>query len=184
VTAPRLRTATTDDAEPLTDFSRRTFLDTYAQHNTPADMEIYLAQSLGTAQWREILSRPEHRVFLLEDDRGLAGYAELRQGFTPECVSTAVPVELCRLYVAKERFGQRLGTRLMEACVEEAVQRGGTGLWLGVWQKNERALEFYRRSGFSIVGTQFFPLGKDLQDDWVMLRAIQPSVTPASSATP
>lgn len=172
MTTLELRTATIDDAEPLTAFSRQTFLDTYADQNTPADMELYLKQSLTTAQWRDILDRPEHQVFLLNDDQELAGYAEIRQGFTPGCVSTRVPVELSRLYVARQRFGQGLGVRLMQACVTAAAERGGTGLWLGVWQRNQRAIEFYRRSGFSIVGTQFFPLGKDLQHDWVMLRPI------------
>ncbi len=50
--------------------------------------------------------------------------------------------------------------------------KGGTGLWLGVWQKNERAIGFYRRWKFETVGTQFFPMGPDLQEDWVMLREL------------
>jgi ribosomal protein S18 acetylase RimI-like enzyme len=60
----------------------------------------------------------------------------------------------------------------MEACVDEAVRRGGTGLWLGVWQRNQRAIDFYRQAGFETVGSQIFPLGRDLQDDWVMLRPL------------
>lgn len=172
VNTPRLRAATLQDVELLTEFSRRTFLDTYADQNTPADLELYLAQSLSPTQWRDILLRPDHYVILLEDEDSLAGYAEIRQGFTPGCVATKVPVELSRLYVARERFGQGLGARLMEACVDEAVRRGGTGLWLGVWQRNQRAIDFYRRAGFEMVGSQIFPLGRDLQDDWVMLRPL------------
>ncbi|HTO73406.1 MAG TPA: GNAT family N-acetyltransferase [Gemmatimonadales bacterium] len=169
---PHLRVAEAGDAAPLTELSRRTFLATYAVHNTPADMELYLAQSLTEAQWRETLGRVGHRVLLLEDNRSLVGYAEIRQGFTPDSVKTKVPVELSRLYVAPERQGEGLGTVLMDGCVEEARSRGGTGLWLGVWQKNLRAIAFYRRSGFEIVGAQIFPLGQDLQEDWVMLRPL------------
>jgi ribosomal protein S18 acetylase RimI-like enzyme len=172
MTPTRLRPAAAADAAPLTELSRRTFLATYAHRNTPADMDLYLAQSLTVAQWMEILSRPEHAVLLLEDEDGLAGYAEVRQGFTPSCVMTEAPIELSRLYVATERLGRGLGGLLLQGCIREALARGGTGLWLGVWQENTRAIAFYRRAGFAIVGTQIFPLGRDLQQDWVMLRPL------------
>ncbi|HKV76271.1 MAG TPA: GNAT family N-acetyltransferase [Gemmatimonadales bacterium] len=169
---PHLRAAVPGDAAPLTELSRRTFLATYAVHNTAADMELYLAQSLTETQWRDVLERSERRVLLLEDGSALVGYAEVRQGFTPSSVQTEVPVELSRLYVSAERQGEGLGAVLMQGCIEEALARGGTGLWLGVWQKNGRAIAFYQRSGFTIVGSQIFPLGRDLQEDWVMLRPL------------
>lgn len=168
----RVRPGLPADADELTELSRSTFIDTYAEHNTPEDMALYLRQSLTTDQWRDILGNPAHAVLLLEDDAGLAGYAELRQGFVPDSVKTARPIELSRFYVRKNRFGKGFGAQLMSAAVEAARTRGGTGLWLGVWQKNERAIGFYKKNGFSVVGAQVFPLGKDLQDDWIMLRAL------------
>jgi len=81
MTPPRLRTAAAADAEPLSELSRQTFLATYAHRNTAADMELYLAQSLTVAQWRDILARPEHCVLLLEDEAGLAGSGVLRRSF-------------------------------------------------------------------------------------------------------
>ncbi len=168
----RVRPGAPPDADALTELSRRTFIDTYANHNTPEDMALYLRQSLTVEQWREILSHPDHAVLLLEDEAGLAGYAELRSGFVPDCVTARAPIELSRLYILTERFGQGLGARLMESAVAEAGRRGASALWLGVWQKNERAIGFYRKSGFEIVGSQVFPLGKDLQADWIMMKTL------------
>lgn len=170
-----LRRAGANDVAALTELSRRTFIDTYAAHNRPEHLELYLRQSLTVEQWRAELSTPGSVVLLAETARGLAGYAEVRQGFVPDCVRTRVPVELARIYVARECQGGGVGAALMAAALDEATLKGGTGLWLGVWQKNERAIGFYRRWKFETVGTQFFPMGPDLQEDWVMLRELVPA---------
>jgi diamine N-acetyltransferase len=169
-----LRHAAPADLAALTELSRRTFIDTYASHNRPEHLDLYLRQSLTVGQWQAELATPGSVVLLAEVEGALAGYAEVRQGFVPGCVRTPVPVELARIYVAREHQGGGVGGALMAAALDEAAARGGTGLWLGVWQKNERAIAFYRRWRFETVGTQFFPMGPDLQEDWVMVRELRP----------
>jgi len=170
-----LRRATAADVAALTELSRRTFIDTYAAHNHPEHLDLYLRQSLTEADWRAELSTPGSVVLLAEAADALVGYTQVRQGFVPDCVRTRVPVELARIYVAREFQGSGVGGVLMAGALEEAALREGTGLWLGVWQKNERAIAFYRRWQFEIVGTQFFPMGPELQEDWVMLRELRPA---------
>ncbi len=60
----------------------------------------------------------------------------------------------------------------MQFCIDEARGRGGDVLWLGVWQKNARAIAFYHKWEFEIVGTQTFQLGNDPQSDFVMRRSL------------
>ena len=54
---------------------------------------------------------------------------------------------------------------------DKARARGARELWLGVWERNERAQAFYRKCGFRKVGTQIFVVGTDPQTDHVMLRS-------------
>jgi ribosomal protein S18 acetylase RimI-like enzyme len=58
----------------------------------------------------------------------------------------------------------------MQGCLDEAVKRGCDMVWLDVWERNSRALAFYRRWGFVEVGTQTFQLGDDLQHDLLLQR--------------
>jgi len=58
---------------------------------------------------------------------------------------------------------------LMMACVADARRRGGRTLWLGVWQENPRAIAFYRKAGFRVVGMTSFRLGSQVQADHVMV---------------
>jgi ribosomal protein S18 acetylase RimI-like enzyme len=65
----------------------------------------------------------------------------------------------------------------MGACIEEARQSGYETLWLGVWKRNEGAQNFYRKWGFSGVGTKEFVVGKDVQKDLIMERRLKPQVS-------
>jgi GNAT superfamily N-acetyltransferase len=81
-------------------------------------------------------------------------------------------VELNRFYLVQDWVGQGAGSRLMQACLEEARQTGHDIIWLGVWEKNDRAIAFYRKWDFVEVGRHPFLLGEDLQVDLVMQRRL------------
>ena len=49
-----------------------------------------------------------------------------------------------------------------------AQAEGFQTLWLGVWEFNTRAIEFYHRQGFVDVGNKEFMLGSELQTDLIM----------------
>ena len=56
----------------------------------------------------------------------------------------------------------------MDQAVRFAVQREKEYLWLDVWEKNEKALGFYRKNGFYEIGTHTFVMGDDAQTDYIM----------------
>jgi ribosomal protein S18 acetylase RimI-like enzyme len=80
--------------------------------------------------------------------------------------------ELVRIYVDQALIGRGVGAVLMQASLDEARRMGCDAMWLGVWERNERAQAFYRRWGFEVAGTQPFQLGADPQTDLVMGREI------------
>jgi ribosomal protein S18 acetylase RimI-like enzyme len=69
-------------------------------------------------------------------------------------------------------MGKGVGAPLMRACLEEAARRGYDAIWLGVWERNERAQEFYRKWGFEEAGTQAFQLGAEMQTDLLMQKTV------------
>ena len=58
------------------------------------------------------------------------------------------------------------------ACLAMAARDDYPVVWLDVWEKNPRAIAFYEKWGFKIVGEQSFQLGADLQHDWLMSRSL------------
>jgi diamine N-acetyltransferase len=170
-----IRIATADDAARLAEFAERVFRRTFGPDNTASDLELYVGSAFGEALQRRELEDPE-RVCLLAFVGGtLSAFALLRVGATDPAVPGPSPVEIERFYVAYDFHGHGLAAHLMEACIEAAALRGGRTLWLGVWEKNARAIRFYEKRGFVDVGTHPFTLGTDVQTDRVMQRAIGPA---------
>lgn len=170
-----IRRAKMDDAGLLAELGARTFSETFAADNSPADMAAYLASSFSEAQQAAELADPHSTFHIAETDRVAVGYAMLRSGSALDSVTDDEPIELVRLYVSRECLGRGVGAALMRVCVSEASRRGHRTLWLGVWEHNHRAQAFYRKWNFHEVGTHIFQLGEDAQTDILMERSISAS---------
>lgn len=169
----KIRRATAADAEALAEFGARTFYESFAQDNTPEDMVRHLASAWRPELQRAEIANPLYDTLLAVDADGKFGaFAQLQAERAPADVPTQKAVELKRFYVDKPFHGQGLARELMAAVEREARARGARELWLGVWQRNERAQAFYRKCGFRKVGTQVFVVGSDPQTDDVMLKEI------------
>lgn len=166
-----IRRATPADAAALSTFARDIFVETFGPDNHPGDVAAYVAGVFSPAIQEGEIRDPDNLVLLVEEDGALSGYAHLAKAGM-ESVPARRPVELRRFYVAKRLHGTGAAHRLMARVLEEARAVGGDVLWLGVWERNPRAIAFYTRHGFTRVGEHHFQLGSDLQLDWLMARAI------------
>lgn len=168
-----IRRAALDDASLLTELGARTFGDSFAADNTPEDMTAYLAGAFNPKKQTAELADADTTFLMAEMEGQPVGYARLKWGGAPACVTASRPVEIIRFYSIKELIGHGVGAALMKACLEEARGLGCDVVWLDVWEKNPRAIAFYTKWGFIKVGEQGFQLGDDLQHDWLMARSIE-----------
>ena len=172
MTTTQIRHASAADAATLAALAERTFRDTFTEVNTPENMAAHAAASYGIDKQREEIESDRIRTLLVELDGVVAGYAQLRNGHHPDCVSAENAIELWRFYIDRSGIGRGLAQRLMEAVVTEAAEWNGHALWLGVWEHNPRAIAFYRKCGFVEVGAHVFRLGDDAQTDLIMQREL------------
>lgn len=168
----RIRLATINDAALLSNLAARTFTETFESDNTPENMAVYLANSFSQTKQAAELADPNGWVKIAEIDGEPVGYAMMRGGDAPAEVKGEKPIELVRLYVSLKSIGSGVGAALMKDCLAESAARGFKTVWLGVWERNHRALGFYRKWNFVEVGTHVFQLGDDPQTDFVMMRNV------------
>ena len=178
-----LRAARPADAPALAALAEATFRATFGAANRAADMDLHCAGSYGPARQAAELADPQLQTWVVEAPAGarpgpasavgpLVAFAQLRRGgAAPTCLPAGRWAELARLYVDTAWQGRRVADALMGAAVEAAAAGGAEGLWLGVWEHNPRAIRFYWRQGFAVVGDHRFLLGDDPQRDLVMRRA-------------
>jgi len=166
------RPARPDDAALLAELGASTFTETFESVNTPEDFAAYMTAAFGEEIQRAELQDPDTTVFFAERDGDAVGYVMLREGRPPSSVSADDALQIARLYARQRVLGRGVGAALMQCALAEAAGRGKDAVWLGVWDRNERAIRFYESWGFHQSGTQPFLLGTDLQTDLVMVRRI------------
>lgn len=177
---PCVRPATLADAARLSELGAATFRATFASGNTPEDMQRYLAEAFTPVRQAAEIADPASVVLLAEyremsggaEAAALVGYAHLVAGPAPAAVRGPAPMELKRLYVAHDWHGRDVAQALMTAALDAACARGARTLWLGVWERNPRAVAFYAKYGFARVGEHTFVLGTDAQTDWLLARPL------------
>lgn len=171
-TPPEIRLAAAADAGDLAAFAARVFRETFAADNTEEDMARFLAGTFTPERQAAELADPDVTTMLALLDGQLAGFAQVRTGEQLEEIDAPDPVELWRIYVDRAWHGRGVAQALMDAVEAEARRRGARSLWLGVWERNDRAQAFYRKFGFETVGSHVFVLGDDRQTDLIMLRTL------------
>jgi ribosomal protein S18 acetylase RimI-like enzyme len=167
-----VRTAGVEDVEAIVDLGRRTFAATFSSDNDPAHMKAYTDETFSSEKILAELKEPESSYLLVMDGDNVAGYGRIKRGETPDCVKGSDVAELERIYVDGPWLGKGAGAFLMNALLTKAKKKGYESIWLGVWEHNHHAIQFYEKCGLAAVGEKLFLLGDDKQVDLVMSRAL------------
>ena len=167
-----IRFANEKDAELIADMSRQTFYDTFAGVNTKEDMDKFMNEQFTRKALIEEVGA-KNNIFLLAYDEGKpVGYARIRENNNPPSLGSSNAMEIARIYAATNAIGKGIGKMLMQKCIEIAKARNRELVWLGVWEKNQRAIDFYPKWGFEKFADHDFVLGNDVQKDWLMKKRL------------
>lgn len=167
-----IRYATPDDAKLIADISHQTFYDTFAADNRQEDMDKFLLQQFTKGRLMMEVGARENIFLLAYFNNEVAGYVKLRDAKRPAALYNKATLEIARLYALKEMIGRGVGKLLMQTCIDIAKEKNKDVLWLGVWEKNQRAINFYTKWGFEKFDECDFLLGDDVQRDWLMQKTI------------
>lgn len=173
-----------DDAEALANLAARTFLETYRDFEEVQDNADYVAKHFQVPAVARLLADPQATTLLAVSGADLAGYAVLRAGSTPPCVTGAKPLQLERFYLGTESTGRGEGARFLGAVEVEARELGALTLWLGVYHRNARAIRFYESRGFRQIGERDFPFGGKIFVDPVYAIAVDEIRFPEPTGLP
>jgi diamine N-acetyltransferase len=171
-----IRRARTDDAPALALLAERSYRDTFTAGNDPADMALHCAESFGTEIQAREIAEPGLVTLVADEDGELIGFAQLRLRASKDCVVAERPSELYRIYVARRWKGRGVAQQIMQAVMGAAARADSDRIWLGVWEENPRALAFYRKHGFEVVGEHAFRFGTELQTDLIMVADVAAAV--------
>lgn len=164
--------ASAEDVEIVQSLGRQTFSETFAEDNTEEAMKKYLEESFNTEKIKSELNNPDSFFSIAWEEDNPVGYLKVNSGEAQTELQDDTALEIERIYVKKSHHGKKVGQLLYNQALETAEQLGKSYLWLGVWEKNLRALQFYRKNGFVEFDKHIFRLGEEEQTDLMMKKVL------------
>lgn len=153
-----IRKATINDSEELAHVGKVTFVDSHGHSAAKADIDAYVASKYTPEIVLEDLAKPENIYHVATVDGRITGYSKIIFNAAHEYVQTPHATKLERLYALKDFHGRGIGPQLFDWNVKLSRDAGQSGLWLYTWVENHRAVAFYKKVGFEIVGLADFQI--------------------------
>ncbi len=168
----KLKECNQNDLRQILEIGIETYYDTFHLLNNEETMSLYLKEAFNEIKIQNELNNPDSRFFLLFYEKKPAAY--LKINFYPVQTDLNDPesLELERIYVKSEYKGKGFGKLLINHTIKIAKEKKCDYVWLGVWEKNEAALAFYKKMGFVIAGQHSFRMGNELQQDYILKKKL------------
>ncbi|PLS17015.1 GNAT family N-acetyltransferase [Bacillus sp. M6-12] len=161
-----------EDLQTLQEVSIETFNDTFKAQNSPENMNAYLESAFNLKQLEKELSNISSQFFFVYFSNEVAGYLKVN---TNEAQSEGMgddSLEIERIYIKNKFQKHGLGKYLLNKAMGIAMERNKKKIRLGVWEKNENAIAFYKKMGFVQTGAHSFDMGDEEQMDFIMTKSL------------
>jgi diamine N-acetyltransferase len=152
----------------IKDLAMKTFVETYHEMSNEENLQQYLSRHFTKEKIEEELSDLTYRFFIAWIDGKPVGFAKVRKDRNPKGLSGLRCLEIERIYVLQEFQGFTVGKELMKFIKGLAMAENEQVIWLQVWQKNLKAIQFYQKSGFVVYETTFFEFGNETHQDFLL----------------
>ena len=163
---------TEQEVKVLKQIGEKTFVDTYASHNTEKNMQSYLDSAFNIQQLISELKSNQCEYYFAKSGVEVVGYLKLNFGEAQTELQDDSSIEIERIYVVKDFQGRRIGNLLIDFTEMRGKEAGLKSIWLGVWEKNPNAIAFYQKMGFETFDKHDFKLGDELQTDLLMKKEL------------
>lgn len=154
----------------LQEISNKTFIEAFSNQNSQENMQKYLDENLSIQQLTNEVLNSESSFYFARMDEKIIGYLKINFGVAQTDFKEDNSIEIERVYVSEEFQGKNVGQNLLNKAIEICGEKNAQFLWLGVWEKNYKAIRFYQKNGFVEFGNHPFILGDDIQTDILMKR--------------
>ena len=161
-----------EDVQVLQKVSIETFNDTFSNQNSPENMKAYLDRAFHTKQLEKELANIGSQFYFICVDDEVAGYLKVNLDEAQSEKMGDAFLEIERIYIRNKFQRKGLGKYLIDKAIGIAKERNKKNIWLGVWEKNDNAIRFYKTIGFVQSGTHSFYMGDEEQIDIIMTKSL------------
>lgn len=167
-----IKKAAITDLKLLQEIGKLTFSETFSSLNTDANMTQYLTEGFSDKKLTTELENKNSEFYFALYGGKVIGYLKINSGESQTEIKDKHAIEIERIYILKDYQGKNLGQMLYDKAISIAREKNVTYVWLGVWEENSKAINFYKKNGFVEFDKHIFKLGDDEQIDILMKRTL------------
>jgi diamine N-acetyltransferase len=153
-----IQRATPAETILITDIGKKTFLESHGNSAPAADIDAYVLLKYSLRAVEEELNNPENIYHIIYYKDQPAGYSKIIFNRPHPLIESSSTTKLERIYLLREFYDLKLGLTLFEFITSLSKEENQTGIWLFVWKENQRAVSFYKKNGFEIIGSADFQI--------------------------
>lgn len=157
-----------EDAIDILELSRKTFIETYFEVSDKTQVLKYLDTHITLHKIKEDLQNQTILFYIARKGLHSIGFLKLEENKFPKGIADKKCLLLNKLYVLQEFHGKSVGKELMNLAKEYAKTNLFQVIWLQVWQKNEKAIQFYQHAGFVVYETCLFDYYESPEQDFLL----------------
>lgn len=152
--------ATIEHAGLIAEIGKQSFLASHSASASKEDIDHFIRKSYTKERIAKELENAGVQYHIIYFNHAAVGFSKIEFNSSNENIAETAITKLDRLYLLKQYHGQNLGSKLFDFIVQLSKKQKQKGIWLAVWVENKRALGFYRKAGFNIVGEYSFRISE------------------------
>src|SRR4030095_2093406 len=165
----KIITAVPSDAAVISSIGRQSFRDAFAHlFDDKEVLQEYLDYTYAVDKIAKSIRKENNVFFLAFVENVPVGFAKVKRHSLNEQIDSIAQMELQKLYVLTYYHGSGTGAALMERVLDLANEIKPDFLWLDTHMTNAKAIRFYEKKGFAIVGKHHFVIGEQTFDYYLM----------------
>ncbi|WP_405296126.1 GNAT family N-acetyltransferase [Algibacter sp. Ld11] len=154
----KIEKATINDAKLIAKIGCQTFLESHGNSASEVDVKNFVDKTYHEKAIVEEFKNKNVQYYIISVGSEIAGFTKIELNVASQWVKESAITKLDRLYLLEEFHGITLGVKLLNFIIETSKQHNQKGIWLAVWVENNKAIGFYTKNGFKVVGDYLFKI--------------------------
>jgi ribosomal protein S18 acetylase RimI-like enzyme len=152
--------ATIEHSELIAEIGKQSFLESHGNSASTDDINRYILKTYNKTAICKEFENPKVQYHIIYFNYKVAGFSKIELNTSNKDIHDLNVTKLDRLYLLKEYYGQKLGSKLFDFNIQLSKKHAQKGIWLAVWLENQRAINFYTKKKFKIVGEYNFKISE------------------------
>ncbi len=148
--------ATTKDHRSIAEIGKIAVGEAHRGSTSAENLNAYLEKNYNDRAIKKELNDLNNIYHMISYNGKPVGFSKIILNTAEPGITANNVTKLDRIYLLKEFFGLKLGLELLNCNIGVARKNKQSGIWLYTWIGNERAIDFYLKAGFTIIGGHKF----------------------------